>query len=224
MKRDAELDYRRIIFAWDQFKDEAEKAAAHYRSTGEPCHLVFVPILRQFHATPVPRGALDDQPPEEVIVTFGDDLYDRRAATFSDLISPFDAWMFYNAHRLVHREFVHTRSFDDADLYSADDAHHLIIVRGYATGSRPGMRCLHNTNCAVLRWKGDPVPAADLPRPEDTLGRWDEVEGFNALDVAGINFSWETYAATVKEVVARATRCLNEGTPHRERYDYSDWR
>jgi len=29
MKRDAELDYRRIIFAWDQFKDEAEKAAAH---------------------------------------------------------------------------------------------------------------------------------------------------------------------------------------------------
>jgi len=86
------------------------------------------------------------------------------------------------------------------------------------------MRCLHNTNCAVLRWKGDPVPAADLPRPEDTLGRWDEVEGFNALDVAGINFSWETYAATVKEVVARATRCLNEGTPHRERYDYSDWR
>ena len=90
------IELRKMLYLWEQFKEEAHKAVTQSQSTGTKWHLVFVPSLKQFDATNNPH------PADEIITTYGDkdDIYSPQTVEHENPITTFEVWIRYNGHRL----------------------------------------------------------------------------------------------------------------------------
>ncbi len=89
------MKINKLIYAWEQFKEESESAAKIAQKESKPCYMVFIPTLRQFSATLKPKEA------DEVVDTYGGDcIYSQQTAILPDMVNSFAAWCEQNADRL----------------------------------------------------------------------------------------------------------------------------
>ena len=84
----------KTIFAWEQFKKEAEAAQKMFENNNTKWFVVFVPSLKQFNATAKPHGT------DETVLIFGGDMYEHQKVILHDLVTTFDAWYEFNSYKL----------------------------------------------------------------------------------------------------------------------------
>ena len=90
----------KIIWAWEQFKEEYSIALKQSQKEKSVVYLVFIPELKQFDHTKNPENPCNPNKREIVVKFDSNDIYNPNTAQLTDMITAFSVWYEYNGEKL----------------------------------------------------------------------------------------------------------------------------